>query len=179
MNIRETTITGCFVIEPKIFHDQRGTFIKSYQRSLFESAGLEAFFPEEFYSISKKNVVRGMHFQTPPHDHAKLVSCLKGEILDVILDLRPRSSSFKKFTALPLSSENPVSVYIPRGCAHGFLSLSEESYVYYSTSSEHHVAHDTGVRWDSFGFNWPVSEPILSQRDLSFIPLSNLSNPFS
>lgn len=165
-------IDGIYKVIHPYHHDGRGKFIKVFQRSWFENMGLESDFAEVYYSVSKKNVIRGMHFQNKPYDHVKMVHVVHGEILDVILDLRRSSPSFGKYVTVNLSDADRSSIYISKGFGHGFLTLSKEAVVLYKTSSEYNPRADTGIRWDSFGFNWlGIDEPIISERDNQLISL--------
>lgn len=174
MIINPTELNGVFEIKNSIFEDQRGSFVKTFHWDTFAQYGLEAEFKESFYSVSKKNVLRGMHFQLPPHDHAKLVYVADGEILDVALDIRKDSPSFGRFFSTKLSDVNAKSLYMAKGFAHGFLTLSDSATVVYLTTSVHAPEYDSGVRWDSFGFDWGAKKPIVSQRDCSFKLLDEL-----
>lgn len=118
-----------------------------------------------------------MHFQAPPQDHEKLVYVTSGEILDVILDLRKQSAGYGRFITLRLS-EYGSSVFIPKGCAHGFLALSDSATVVYNVTTVYDPKADQGIRWDSFGFDWPVTTPILSARDKGFIGFEQFQSPF-
>uniref|UniRef100_Q31EZ5 dTDP-4-dehydrorhamnose 3,5-epimerase n=1 Tax=Hydrogenovibrio crunogenus (strain DSM 25203 / XCL-2) TaxID=317025 RepID=Q31EZ5_HYDCU len=166
MIITPTPIDGVFEIENKVFEDFRGKFVKTFHEEVFRSHGLESNFKESFYSVSGKNVLRGMHFQLPPHDHAKLVYVTSGEILDVAVDIREESSTFGKYFATKLSAKNAKSLYMDKGFAHGFLTLSDFASVTYLTTSVHASEYDTGIHWNSFGFDWEgVEKPIVSERD--------------
>ena len=175
MIIKPTFLDGVFEIENNQFEDQRGLFVKTFHAGEFEEHGLNSDFRESFYSVSKKNVLRGMHFQLPPNDHAKLVYVLHGSILDVVVDVRKKSSTFGQFYSKKLSFDNAQSLYMEKGFAHGFLALSETATVIYLTTTEHAPDSDTGIRWDSFGFNWQgINQPIISARDSRFPSLESL-----
>lgn len=178
MQITNTTIPGCFILEQETHADRRGAFVKMFRKSFFEKHGLEHTFTEQYYSESRKNVIRGMHFQTPPADHAKLVTVIQGTIIDVILDIRKSSPMFGKYQAFELSRENGKSIYIPRGCAHGFCTTSEQAIAFYMVSSEYDPEHDSGIAYNSFGYTWPINEPIVSGRDLTFKDLNSFISPF-
>lgn len=178
MKVIKTNFNGLFVIQSNVFTDQRGAFIKTFHKKFFEDNRLESDFRESFFSISKKNVIRGMHFQLPPDDHVKLVYCAKGEILDVVVDIRKNSPTYGKFFSIYLTENNGRIIYIPKGFAHGFKSLTDNSVVVYMTTKEYSPENDTGIRWDSFGFDWKVENPIMSQRDKSFLPLEEFNSPF-
>ena len=163
---------------PRATEDDRGVFVKSFHETLFASQGIHFTTREEFYSTSKKDVLRGMHFQKPPHDHAKLVTCLRGRIQDVLLDLRKNQPTFGHSWAVELSEQNHQVLYIPAGLAHGFIALDGEALVHYKTTSVHNPENDVGILWDSFDFTWPVKHPILSKRDLSFPRWRETESPF-
>ena len=117
--VNRTAIPGCYEIIPRVLKDERGLFIKTFHKDLFEANGLNTCWAEEYFSISQKGVLRGFHFQIPPNDHEKLVYCPQGQVMDVILDLRPGSPTYRKHLIFDLNAEKSNMVYIPRGCAHG------------------------------------------------------------
>lgn len=165
MKIKSTGLEGVFQIENKKLLDHRGIFIKTFHADTFKEHGLDSDFSESYYSISKKNVLRGMHFQLPPDDHAKLVYVIQGEILDVVVDVTKKSQSFGQYFSTNLSFDNARSLYIARGFAHGFLTLSESATVVYLTTTVHAPESDSGIKWNSFGFDWMGVKPIVSDRD--------------
>lgn len=167
MNILNTGFNDLFVLELLSFNDNRGKFVKTIHKETFENHNLAYNFTESFYSVSKKNVIRGMHFQLPPADHAKLVYVITGKILDVVLDLR-NGSSFGKYYSIELSDENRKAIYIGKGFAHGFLALEENSIVEYHTTTSQSKEHEAGILWSSFGFDWGINNPVISLRDQSF-----------
>jgi dTDP-4-dehydrorhamnose 3,5-epimerase len=174
MTILSEPFPGTYLLRPKVFEDARGDFVKTFHDGLFRELGIEFRPLEEFFSTSRKGVLRGMHFQLPPHDHAKLVYCVRGRVLDVLLDLRTNSPSYGKSVGAELSGENHHQFYIPSGVAHGFLSLENDSVMVYKTSTVHVPSHDAGVRWDSFGFDWALDgAPILSSRDDALPPFAD------
>lgn len=178
MIFHTTEIDKALTIDFKSFKDERGLFVKSFNDDLFRAQGIDFKTKESYFSTSKKNVIRGMHFQTPPHQHAKIVFCPVGAILDVILDLRKDSPSFGKYVATELSSENYKAYYIPEGCAHGFKALSEDAMIYYLVSSVYDAQSDTGIRYDSFGFDWDCPNPLISERDATFPMFNDFKSPF-
>ena len=180
MKLFKTELEGVFIIENFYASDDRGSFTKTYHNEYFAQNGLCADFKESYFSISKKNVIRGMHFQLPPHDHEKLVYVAKGEVTDVILDLRKRSNTFGKSISIVLNDRNHRSVYIPKGLAHGFRSMVDNTIMIYNVSTIYNNEADSGVRFNSFNFNWELSEPIVSERDKSLLSFEefNKSNPF-
>jgi dTDP-4-dehydrorhamnose 3,5-epimerase len=170
---------GVHLLQPNIFKDHRGKFIKTYHSYIFEDLGISFSPQEEFISTSHKGVLRGMHFQLPPHDHAKLVFCISGRVLDVLLDIRRGSPTYGQTASAELSEKNHYQFYIPKGIAHGFLSLEDNSVMVYKSSSVHSSSHDTGIAWNSFGFAWPkMQKLILSERDQKFASFSQFNSPF-
>ncbi|MET0107020.1 MAG: dTDP-4-dehydrorhamnose 3,5-epimerase [Sedimenticola sp.] len=176
--LKETSIHGCFEVRPLIFDDTRGRFVKVFHQDEYRKLGLETLFTEEYYSQSNRGVIRGMHFQTPPFEHVKVVFCVQGEVQDVVLDLRKGSSTYGQSTPIHLSAQQGNFVYIPKGLAHGFCVTSETATLVYKVSTVYNPNNDTGVLWDSFGFKWPTLNPIISERDASFKPLSQFDSPF-
>ncbi len=180
MKLIETEIEGVFIIENFHSSDERGSFIKTYHNEFFIRNGLCDDFKESYFSISKKNVIRGMHFQLPPYDHEKLVYVAKGEVTDVILDMRKNSNTLGKVISIVLNDSNFRSVYIPKGLAHGFKSMVDNTIMIYNVSTVYSNEADFGVSFDSIDFNWDVSAPIISNRDRALTTFEefNKSNPF-
>jgi dTDP-4-dehydrorhamnose 3,5-epimerase len=176
--LKEIRIPGCFEIQPRVFDDARGRFVKVFHLDEFEALGLETRFTEEFYSHSKRYVIRGMHCQAPPSEHVKLVYCVHGEVQDVVLDLRKGSPTYGQAEAVMLSAEQGNCMYIPKGLAHGFCAMSDIATVIYKVSTVYDPQNDTGVLWSSFGFNWATSQPVTSDRDARFKPLAEFDSPF-
>lgn len=178
MNIIETNISGLKILEPKIFEDSRGKFIKTFTDDFFKYNGLNIKIKETYYSISHKDVIRGMHFQTPPYDHIKLVYVPAGKIIDVVLDIRRNSPTFGKYFQTELSSDNGKVLIIPKGLAHGFKSLQDNTNVTYMQTTCYAPNNDAGIKYDSFGFDWECESPKLSDRDFSFLTLEEFDSPF-
>ena len=180
VTVHPTGLAGLVVLEPRVFTDLRGTFVKTFHATAFRELGLDFVPREEYFSTSHKNVVRGMHFQVPPADHAKLVYCVTGAVLDVVLDLRRNSPTCGGTFAGELSETNRRSLFIPTGFAHGFLALTDHALMVYKTSTVHDPACDRGIHWQSFGFAWPLggAAPILSPRDEALPPLAEFKSPF-
>jgi dTDP-4-dehydrorhamnose 3,5-epimerase len=178
MKLSESSIPGCFELEFIPRPDERGSFVKTMQSSVFAGLGLEFSFPESFYSVSHQNVLRGMHFQLAPADGAKLVYCLSGAILDVAFDLRRDSPTFGQSASFVLRPELTNGVYIPSGVAHGFYVQEGPAIVVYQVSAEYNPALDAGIRWDTLGFEWPGATPIVSSRDRSFPQFAQFATPF-
>lgn len=178
MKIDKTTLPGCFQIEPYVFKDDRGKLVKIFHNEIFELNGLEVDFKEEYYSISEKGTLRGLHFQLPPYDHVKCVTCVSGRIFDVVVDLRKESSTYKQYFAVVLDSELCNMLYIPRGFAHGFQVLSETAIFLNKTTTVYNPNNESGIKWDSCGINWPIKNPILSEKDKKLVPLNEYLSPF-
>jgi len=176
--IRESSIPGCFEVVPRVFEDERGYFVKTYHRDLYAELGLHMPFAEEFYTYSRQRVLRGLHFQTPPMQADKIVCCLHGSVLDVVVDIRVGSPTYGKHCFFDLSGKKGTMVYIPVGLAHGFYVVSPFAVLLYKTGQVYSPEHDTGIRWDSAGISWPDSHPIVSQRDQGFPVLSEFQSPF-
>ncbi len=178
MDIETTGFEDLLIIKNLPISDDRGIFHKLFNYDFFKNNGLDNDFKEFYYSTSKKNVLRGMHFQIPPFQHVKLVYVSQGRILDVVVDLRRNSTTFKKHFAIELNDLNGRFLYIPEGFAHGFLSLGDDTIVNYAQTSCYSKEHDRGILFNSFDFDWKVDKPIISVRDLSFVELNNLESPF-
>ncbi|NBV06148.1 MAG: dTDP-4-dehydrorhamnose 3,5-epimerase [Proteobacteria bacterium] len=182
MNFKFTTnqFSGVFVVEPKIFHDERGYFCETYKYSHFNAGGISDRFVQDNQSFSKRGVIRGLHFQIAPRMQAKLVRCVSGEIYDCIVDLRKSSPTFKKYFGIKLSAENKLMLYVPAGFAHGFSTLSETAEVSYKVSDEYDPKSEFGLRFDDpeIAIDWKVSDAIVSQKDLILPFLKDLKTLF-
>jgi len=179
MQFRELSIPGCFEIILPVFRDQRGLFVKTFHEGLFGAQGLVTTYAEEFYSLSCQGVIRGLHFQCPPRDLTKVVYCLQGEAMDVLVDLRRGSPMYGRHAICELSAATANMVYIPSGIAHGFYARSPEVLMVYKVSAVHSPEHDTGIRWDSLDIPWPDPAPLLSQRDRELVPFVVFDSPFN
>jgi dTDP-4-dehydrorhamnose 3,5-epimerase len=177
MQVLNELLPGCALVQPKTFEDARGSFVKTYHAELCATLGIALELREEFYSVSHRGVLRGMHFQLPPHAHDKLVFCVHGAVRDVLLDLR-RGPHYGRVATAELSAENRQMVFIPKGVAHGFLALTEGCVMLYKTSTVHTPASDCGIRWDSFGYDWAADAPLLSERDRGHARLQDFHSPF-
>lgn len=166
MQISPLSLEGALLIRPRVFQDARGFFYESYQWDRYAAAGISVSFVQDNQSRSIRNTVRGMHFQSYP-GQAKLVSVLQGEILDVIVDIRPESRTFGQWLAVPLRAEDFSQLYIPIGFAHGFCVLSEQARLFYKVSSPYCSQTEQGFRWNdpSIGIDWPTDSPLVSRRD--------------
>lgn len=171
MKFEETKLSGVFEIhiEPKA--DERGFFARSWCRNEFEAHGLDARLAQCNISFNKRRgTLRGVHYQVAPYAEAKVVRCTHGSIYDVIVDLRPQSRTFKQWTAIVLTAEKRNMAYVPENCAHGFLTLEDDTEVFYLMSEFYDAASARGVRWDdpAFGIAWPAEVEVISERDNTY-----------
>lgn len=179
MNIIETEIQGVYIIEPKVFGDSRGYFFESYSRREFEAKVGPVEFVQDNESKSCYGVVRGLHFQKPPHAQAKLVRVVKGKVLDVAVDLRKDSPTFGKYMSVELSDENHRQVFIPKGFAHGFSVLSEEAVFQYKCDDYYAPETECAIAWNDpeLNIDWriPADKVILSEKDKRHPGLKDLN----
>lgn len=178
MQIEALPLQGAYVITLPFTTDHRGSFTKTFHDANLRAAGINFQLKESYYSFSKAGVIRGMHFQIPPHQHSKVVFCPTGAILDVIVDLRADSATYGQCYATVLSADNHKAYFIPEGFAHGFKALTDDAMTYYLVSSEYSKDHDTGILYNSLDFDWELDDPIISARDLSFPLLADFNSPF-
>ncbi len=178
MEIKPTKIPGCYEIKHKVRKDSRGKLVKTFHEDTFRKYGLHFNFPEVYYSISKKNVLRGMHFQVPSQHHIKIVLCISGNIMDAVVDLRVGSPTFGEHILVELNPMKANMLYIPEGCAHGFYTLSDNAVFLNQTSTMFSEKHDAGVRWDSCGIDWQIKNPIVSEKDKNLIEFESYESPF-
>lgn len=178
MIAKALALGGVQLIQAFKAEDNRGGFVKTFHSSDFESLGIDFQLDESFYSYSNKHVVRGMHFQTPPFEHAKIVYCTSGRLVDVLLDIRTDSPTFGKSIHIDFAGNDGQVLYIPVGIAHGFCTLEDATTMVYLTSKKYDPNHDAGIHYASFGFNWPIDSPLLSTRDLSFARFLDFKSPF-
>lgn len=165
-------LPGVFVLECPYFPDHRGDFTKLFHYDALLAQGIDFKPAESFLTRSNAGVLRGMHFQVGKAAHVKLVSCIKGKVLDVVVDVRPESVHFNKPIAVELSETANTALLIGKGYAHGFLTVGAESWMLYSTTTVHCPSLDRGVRWNSIAFDWPIDQPLLSERDGVHPPIS-------
>lgn len=180
MKINKTFIEGLYVIEPIIFKDDRGFFYESFNKKKLEKK-INTIFVQDNESKSYIGVIRGLHYQEPPFEQAKLVRCVSGNILDVAVDLRSKSKTFGKFFSIELSSKNNKQLFIPRGFAHGYQVLSDKAIVNYKVDRYYNLDCDKGIIWNDKDLliNWNCDiEPILSKKDLNLESFKNLKSPF-
>ncbi len=178
MQLEQEILPGVLRLRLRTHEDRRGSFVKTYVASAYAALGIQLHVGEEFYSVSGRNVVRGMHFQLPPHHHMKIVYCPVGAARDVLLDLRA-GPGYGRSVEILMSARDPAVLVIPPGIAHGFLSLEEGTLMVYKTSTEYYPAADSGIRWDSFGHDWRLtSAPVVSDRDAQLGSFCDFVSPF-
>lgn len=173
-----TPFEGLYILQTTNYIDNRGGFQKLFNEDFFLENKLECGFKEIYYSVNKKDVIRGMHFQTPPYDHVKMVHVSKGKILDVVVDIRKKSKTYGKCFSIELDDQQGKYLYIPKGFAHGFETLDDESIVNYAQTSCYNREHDCGIDAMSIEYDWEIKHPIRSGRDLTFPVLDNFESPF-
>jgi dTDP-4-dehydrorhamnose 3,5-epimerase len=180
MTLIDEPLPGVKVLKPFVFEDARGFFVKPFHEDQLAALGIRMNVREEFYSSSSVGVLRGMHYQAPPHDHQKLIYCSHGRVMDVILDLRKDSSTFGKAVGVELSSVNRHVIYVPVGFAHGFVSMAADTCMVYKTDKVHAITHDRGILWNSIDFAWDqyCQSPIISDRDGKHPAFAEVMSPF-
>ena len=180
MKIIKTYIEDLLIIEPQLFKDERGFFYESFNKNKLDKI-IKTNFVQDNESISCKGVIRGLHFQAPPYEQTKLVRCVSGNILDVVVDLRKNSNTFGKSFSIELSSQNNKQLLIPKGFAHGFQVLSNEAIVNYKVDKHYNSDSDSGIIWNDkdLSIDWNLDiKPILSDKDLNLDLFKNLKSPF-
>ncbi len=168
MKITETPIQGVLIIEPKIYSDQRGSFFESFNENILKNVGINESFVQDNQSVSKKSVIRGLHFQHPPYAQGKLVRVLKGSVLDVIVDIRKESKTYGRHLALEINDRNNLQIWIPAGLAHGFSVLEDDSVFFYKVTNYYNPLSESGIVYNDISLNidWKVKDPIVSEKDL-------------
>lgn len=181
MNFRPLRLPGTYAIELRPIYDERGYFLRVYDRQAFYENDLDPDWKQENQSFSKHpGIIRGLHYQAPPHAEAKLVRVSMGRILDVFVDLRTDSPTFGQWDSIELSDQNFRMVFIPKGFAHGFCTLTAETLVHYRVDAKYAPHAEGGIRWndETLNIEWPIDDPILSDRDKALPYLSDWASPF-
>ena len=176
MIIEKTVISDLYVITPRSFEDERGYFMETFRRDLLQreiGIDFQVAQTNDAYN-QKKGIIRGLHFQRDKAAETKIIRCVRGRIYDVVVDTRPHSPTFLKWQAVELSEENRKMFLIPRGCAHGYQTLTNESLVQYLTDNFYNASASAGYRYDdpAFGIRWPIERPLLSQKDKNWPPFT-------
>jgi dTDP-4-dehydrorhamnose 3,5-epimerase len=180
MKITTTPIPDLLIIEPNVFHDDRGYFFESYNESKFIDLGFTTQFKQDNISRSTKNVLRGLHFQKPPYSQGKLVQVLQGSVLDVAVDIRTNSKTFGQHFKIELSEKNNKLFYIPPGFAHGFLTLEDNTIFSYKCTNVYNKDSEDGLLWNDeiIGIDWGTNEPLLSEKDVDYVDFKSFTSPF-
>lgn len=183
MQFYKTYIPGLYIIEPKLFNDERGYFYESFVNSKFLENITKVSFIQENESFSHHGVLRGLHFQVPPYDQAKLVRVISGSVIDVAVDLRKKSPSYGKYFSLELSSENHLQLFIPRGFAHGFVVLSKNAIFSYKVDNIYSHSHESGIKWndEELQVDWGIdsSKILISEKDKQLQVFKDFLTPFN
>jgi dTDP-4-dehydrorhamnose 3,5-epimerase len=183
MQVEKTALDGVVIVTPDVFTDERGSFMELFQEERYrEALGLESqeHFVQDNFSVSKKGTLRGLHYQAPPFAQGKLVSVLQGRVLDVAVDIRFGSPTFGQHVMVELSGENHKQLWIPKGFAHGFVVLEDDTFFTYKCTNVYSKEHDRGVLWNdpALGIKWGVENPLVSPKDQSHPLLSNIPKEF-
>jgi dTDP-4-dehydrorhamnose 3,5-epimerase len=180
MEVIETDIKDLLIIKPRVFADARGYFFESYNEAVFKKHGIAAHFSQDNQSLSSTGVLRGLHFQAPPNDQGKLVRVITGAVLDVAVDIRKNSPTYRKHVALELTEENKTMFFIPPGFAHGFLTLKDNTIFSYKCTNLYHKDSEGTVLWNDkdLAIDWNYKNPILSEKDIYGTPFNSFVSPF-
>ncbi len=181
MKLIPSKLSDAFLVEPKVFEDARGFFMESYSRRAFEEHGIDITFVQDNHSLSRaQGVLRGLHFQRPPHAQCKLLRVTRGAVYDVIVDLRKDSPTFGAWEGFELSEENHRMLLVPKGFAHGFCTVRPDTEVMYKVDEFYMPALDSGILWNDpeIGIRWPVESPVLSEKDRKLLRMAEIETPF-
>lgn len=180
MQVQKTSLSGVLVLEPKRHGDDRGFFSETWNRKTMEAAGLGIDFVQDNTSLSADaGTLRGLHYQAPPHAQTKLVSCLRGRLLDVVVDVRKGSPTYGRHEGIELSFRNGKQLLVPKGFLHGFVTREPDTIVCYKVDDFYSAECDGSVRWDSCGVDWGLeAEPVLSNKDVAAPPFAEFDSPF-
>jgi dTDP-4-dehydrorhamnose 3,5-epimerase len=167
MVVKEVLIKGLIVVQPDVFYDPRGYFFESYNKEKFQQIGIADEFVQDNQSLSAKGILRGLHFQNPPFAQGKLLSVIKGSVLDVAVDIRKGSPTFGKYFSVILSGENKTMFWVPAGFAHGFLSLEDDTIFSYKCTQTYNKESEGSIRWNDPDINidWGITQPLVSEKD--------------
>ncbi len=180
MEIIASSIKGLLTIQPRVFSDDRGSFLETFSKKILADAGITEEFVQDNQSVSKADVLRGLHFQAPPFAQAKLVRVTRGSVIDIAVDIRKNSPTYGKHESVLLSAENNTMFYIPAGFAHGFVSLEDDTIFQYKCSSYYNKQSEGCLLWNDsdLGIDWRVKQPLLSAKDLEGSLFSTFASPF-
>ncbi len=180
MEVIETNLKGLVVIKPKVFEDDRGYFFESYNKTTFSNSGLNLDFVQDNQSLSQKGVLRGLHFQNPPHAQGKLVRVINGAVFDVAVDIRKNSPTYGQWFGIELNEKNKWMLYIPEGFAHGFSTLENNTIFSYKCTNIYNKQAEGCILWNDadININWNIKDPLLSPKDLEGTPFKNFISQF-
>ena len=180
MEVLTTPLKGLLIIKPNIFKDKRGYFFESWNRELYKKIGVDYDFVQDNQSLSKKNVLRGLHFQNPPYEQGKLVHVIKGAVIDFAVDIRSKSATYGQYYSIMLSEDNHTFFWIPPGFAHGFVSLKNNTIFSYKCTNVFNKSSECSLSWDDPDLNidWKIKNPIISEKDLQSISFKDLKSQF-
>ncbi len=178
--ILQTPIKGLILIKPTVFIDERGYFLESYNQEDLNEAGINDKFVQDNMSMSKKGTLRGLHFQKPPYAQSKLISVISGIVLDIVVDIRKSSPTYGKYFSVELSGTNFMQIYVPKGFAHGFITLEDNTVLSYKCSDYYHKESEGGLIWNdpALSIPWGSDQPVLSEKDKNFISIEQFKSPF-
>jgi dTDP-4-dehydrorhamnose 3,5-epimerase len=180
MEIVNSPIPDLLIIKPKVFEDARGYFYESYNAALFQQHNVDVNFVQDNQSLSQKNVLRGLHFQNPPHAQGKLVRVIKGSILDVVVDIRKKSPTYGQHFNIELNEKNKIQLWIPVGFAHGFLTLENDTVFSYKCTNYYNKTSEYCIFWNDsdIAIKWGIDNPLLSEKDKMGVPFKNFKSQF-
>ncbi len=180
MQLIETPIKDLFVIQPKVFEDERGYFFESFQSKVFADAGILVNFVQDNQSLSQKGVLRGLHFQAPPYAQGKLVRAIKGAVLDVAVDFRKNSKTYGQVFTIELNERNKTMLWVPEGFGHGFSTLEDNTIFFYKCTNYYNKASEACVSWNdpTLNIDWKIENPILSEKDKVGESFKSFVSPF-
>ncbi len=180
MEVITTPFAGLLILKPKIYNDSRGFFFESYNKDDYHNAGINCDFVQDNQSLSNKGVLRGLHFQNPPHAQDKLVRVIQGRVLDVVVDIRSQSPTYGQHFKVELSGNNNLALFVPKGFAHGFICLEDNTLFYYKCSGLYNRASESGLLWNdkALGIDWGTDNPIMSEKDLEYNAFTTFNSLF-
>jgi len=178
MEFKHSKLEGIIEIIPNVFGDDRGYFLESYNKELFKKNAIDIDFVQDNQSLSSKGVVRGLHFQAPPYAQDKLVRVIKGSVLDVVVDIRKSSPTYGQFETYELTEDKKNMLLVPKGFAHGFTTLEDNTIFVYKCSNVYNKGSEGGILWNSLSINWEVETPLVSDKDKILPKFSDFETPF-
>ena len=180
LEIKNIAIEGPLLLKPNVFFDARGYFFESFNKEIFERHSLPTDFVQDNQSLSNKNALRGLHFQNPPFAQGKLVRVIKGAVYDVIVDIRKNSATYGQSFGIELNEDNFLQLWIPKGFAHGFSTLQDNTIFSYKCTQLYHKASENGILWNDklLSIDWQISNPIISEKDQQLTPFDLFDSPF-